>query len=307
MNVTVLGPQRRTSAARSAVRELLPDGPIATISAGWQERESETAELNDVLGGRMRNLALYARWQEMITADPEYAAAERRLYELLTERQEVYAMRLGHALAAAEGVTRRNKMADVRAEAEVDAVRAIQDLDRWHLVRVGEARAAFYAETGIGDRSSVAEQRADLAELVDDCSGMVVTGGHVGVLLHLLHIFGLAAMIKEPVITWSAGAMALSERVVLFHDQGPPGRQHPEVFAEGLGAFTGVLPFPHPRRRLRLSEPAQMSLLARRFAPRTCLLLPDGVRVDLDDGQPLPAGARRIDGDGHVIVEGSDG
>ncbi len=80
MNVTVLGPQRRTSAARSAVRELLPDGPIATISAGWQERESETAELNEVLGGRMRNLALYARWQEMITADPEYAAAERRLY-----------------------------------------------------------------------------------------------------------------------------------------------------------------------------------------------------------------------------------
>ncbi len=113
--------------------------------------------------------------------------------------------------------------------------------------------------------------------------------------LHLLHIFGLAAMIKEPLITWSAGAMALSERVVLFHDQGPPGRQHPEVYAEGLGAFSGVLPFPHPRRRLRLREPAQMSLLARRFAPRICLLLPDGVRVDLGDGQPLPAGARRID------------
>ena len=61
MNVTLLGPQRRTVAARAAVRELMPDGPIATINAGWQERESETAELDDVLGGRMRNLAALPR------------------------------------------------------------------------------------------------------------------------------------------------------------------------------------------------------------------------------------------------------
>ena len=33
-------------------------------------------------------------------------------------------------------------------------------------------------------------------------------------LLHLLHVFGLVSMIKQPVITWSAGAMALSDRVV---------------------------------------------------------------------------------------------
>ena len=140
MNVTVLGPQRRTSAARAAVRELMPDGPIATVNAGWQERESGTAELDEVLGGRMVNLGLYGRWQEMITADPEYAAAERRLTELLAERQEIYALRLGHALAAADAVSRRNKMPAVRAEAVADALRTIQELDRWHLTEVGEAR-----------------------------------------------------------------------------------------------------------------------------------------------------------------------
>ncbi len=153
----------------------------------------------------------------------------------------------------------------------------------------------------------MARQRAELAALVDECAGMIITGGHVGVLLQLLHVFGLAALIKPPVITWSAGAMALSERVVLFHDHGPPGRRRPEVFAEGLGAYSGVLPFPHPRHRLRLTEPEKMKTLARRFAPRRCLLLTDGVRVDLRDGQPLPAGARWINPDGIVVSEGTDG
>jgi hypothetical protein len=285
----------------------MPDGPIATVNAGWQEREPETDELDDVLGGRMANLRLHARWQQLLDADADYAAAERRLTELLSERQEMYALRLGHALAAVETVARRNKMPDVRAEAEEDALAAVRALDRWHLSRVAETRARFYAETGIGERTSVAEQRAELAQVVAGCAGMIITGGHVGVLLHLLHIFGLAAVIKEPLITWSAGAMALSDRIVLFHAQGPPGRRHPEVFAEGLGAFTGVLPFPHPRRRLPVGDLGQMSLLARRFAPRTCLLLPDGVRVDLHDDGPLPAGARRVDAGGHVIIEGSDG
>ena len=124
---------------------------------------------------------------------------------------------------------------------------------------------------------------------------MVVTGGHVGVLLHLLHIFGLAAAIRPPLITWSAGAMALSDRVVLFHDRGPPGRRHPEVYAEGLGAFSGVLPFPHPGGGCGSATPTRLRLLARRFAPRVCLLLPDGVRVDLraraTDCRPGPAGS----------------
>ena len=285
----------------------MPDGPIAAVSAGWQERESETDELNDVLGGRMRNLELYRRWQQLITADPDYRAAERRLHEQLDEQQELYALRLGPALAAIEAVGRRNRVPKLRVEAEADALRTLQDLDHWHLRRAGAIRTSFYAGIAIGERPSMARQRVELAALVDECAGMIITGGHVGVLLQLLHVFGLAALIKPPVITWSAGAMALSERVVLFHDHGPPGRRRPEVFAEGLGAYSGVLPFPHPRHRLRLTEPEKMKTLARRFAPRRCLLLTDGVRVDLRDGQPLPAGARWINPDGIVVSVGTDG
>ena len=58
-HVTVLGPQRRTTATRTAVAELVPTGSVAAINAGWRERESADAELGEVLGGRMVNLGLY--------------------------------------------------------------------------------------------------------------------------------------------------------------------------------------------------------------------------------------------------------
>ena len=66
---------------------------------------------------------------------------------------------------------------------------------------------------------------------------MVITGGHVGVLLHLLQVFDLASMIDSPVITWSAGAMALSERVFLFGEPTPQRPCEVEVYADGLGCL----------------------------------------------------------------------
>ena len=121
MKVTPLGPQRRTTAARTAVEELIPTGSVATINAGWRERESADRELGEVLGGRMINLRLYRRWSELVAGDPEYAAAERQLRDDLDEQQAVYALRLFHAVAALDEVHRRDKMPAVRA-AGPDAV-----------------------------------------------------------------------------------------------------------------------------------------------------------------------------------------
>lgn len=310
-HVTVLGPQRRTTATRTAVAELVPTGSVAAINAGWRERESADAELGEVLGGRMVNLGLYRRWQELTEEDPDYTAAERELTELLEEQQAVYAQRLFHAVAAIEEVNRRDKMSAVRAAAVADGIRALRALDTWHLGEVAASRQRFYEQTAIGERPSIVRHRRELAELVDDCAGLVITGGHVGVLLHLLHVFGIASMIDKPVITWSAGAMALSDRVVLFGAHRPAGRRLPEVWAEGLGVFSGVLTFPHHRHRLPMHDPYQLALLARRFKAWTCLLLDDGSRVDLTGAWPPPVGARWITRDGaiwarteeHVIEE----
>lgn len=313
MKITLLGPQRRTTAARAAVAELIPTGSVATINAGWREREAADVELGEVLGGRMINLRLYRRWSELVATDAEYAAAERKLTDDLEEQQATYAVRLFHAVAALDEVHRRDKMPSVRNAAVADGIRALRALDAWHLQETARSRQEFYTTTMIGERPSVVRHRREVAEMVESSSGMVITGGHVGVLLHLLHVFGLTAVIKPPVITWSAGAMALSDRVVLFGAHRPAGRRLPEVWAEGLGAYSGVLPFPHPRHRLPMHDPYQLALLARRFKGWTCLLFDDGVRADLTNGWPPPVGARWITREGavwtrteeHVIEERS--
>jgi cyanophycinase-like exopeptidase len=188
----------------------------------------------------------------------------------------------------------------VQAAATADAVLAVQELDRWHLSVVAETRDDFYARVRIDERDLVQAHRAEVDALVASCTGMVFAGGHVGVLLHVLHIFNLARLIRVPLIAWSAGAMALSDRVVLFHDFAPHGEREAEMYAEGLGVFANVLPFPHARRRLRLDNPDRLRLMARRFDPRKCLLLPDGTRVDLRDNEPLPAGARWLTRAGEI-------
>jgi hypothetical protein len=83
-----------------------------------------------------------------------------------------------------------------------------------------------------------------------------------------------------PVIGWSAGAMVLGERVVLFHDHPPQGPGYPEVFEIGIGLHRGVIPLPHASRRLDLDDPLRVQLFARRFRPAQCVVLDPKTRID---------------------------
>jgi hypothetical protein len=132
---------------------------------------------------------------------------------------------------------------------------------------------------------------------LDGVPTLVLTGGHVGVLLHVLPLF---AVTRPPVVVaWSAGAMALTERVLLFHDRAPHGPAHAEFAGRGLGWLTGVVLLPHARRRLRTEDPARMAELAVRAAPARCVVLDDGTRLDVD-GASLPASARVVAADGRI-------
>jgi hypothetical protein len=94
--------------------------------------------------------------------------------------------------------------------------------------------------------------------------------------------------------------MALTSRVVLFGDRAAQGPAHSEVYDEGLGVIEGLVLLPHARRRLRTDDLGRMSVLARRFAPASCLVLDDGVRVDLGPAGELPAQARVVGADGRI-------
>ena len=132
-------------------------------------------------------------------------------------------------------------------------------------------------------------------------AALAVAGGHVGVLMRVLRMFAVTP--PALVVAWSAGAMALTERVLLFHDRAPHGPAHAEFAGAGLGLLPGCVFLPHARRRLVLAHPAsdppaRTAMLARRAAPDRCVLLDDGVRLDLRPGADLPANARVLTLDG---------
>jgi hypothetical protein len=288
--VTVLGPQRRPT--------VRPVGPGAvTVTAGWQERESDDAELDRVLGGGTVNLRLHARWLDVLDADPELATAELNHRAVLDELQELYALQVEHAERAAAAIRRSSTRPRTRAAALADAESALRLLDAQHLARVAAAHADFEAAWRPAERPAVARHRAEVAELVAGATALVVTGGHVGVLLHVLQLFAaLEPGPPETVLAWSAGAMALTERVVLF------SAGQAETYAAGLGLLPDLVLLPHARRRLPLDDPERLGALARRFAPARCVVLDDGVRVDVGPGGELPPDARVIGPDGKLAA-----
>ena len=308
MRVILLGPQRRPTLAAVARSMGLP-GPVATITAGWQEREPDDSELSELLGARDVNLALYRRWLDVQERDPQYAAAERRLRDALGELQDVYLLRLDYALRAVYALQRRAD-SDGRARAGdtavagavAEAIAAVRELDEAHLGRISQERAEFYQAWPPHDRPVIAGHRAEVTRLLGDAAALVITGGHVGVLAGVLHLFNVAAALRSPVIAWSAGAMALSDRIILFYDRAPQGPGHPEVFGPGLGVLSHVVPLPHARARMLLDDAPRMAVFARRFAPARCVLLETGTRIDTDSGGSCPPDTRVLAEDGRVTA-----
>jgi hypothetical protein len=303
--VTLLGPQRRPS-LQHVVRDLDADAPVATVTAGWLEREHEDAELREILGGRGMNLGLHGRWLDVHQRDREFAHAERDHDLALAELRGMYLSQLDHALQAAYGLGNPHETRPrLSAAAFDDALEVIRLIDQQHLTRVRAVQQAFWSAWRPEERPAIAHHREELRDLLSQAQAVVVAGGHVGELLRVLHLFHVEPHLPRVVIAWSAGAMALSERVVLFHDFVPHGVAQTEVFGEGLGVVRGVVPLPHLRRRLRVDDPVRMSVLARRFAPACCVVLDDGVRLALSPDVRPPPGARVVTADGQITEAGA--
>jgi hypothetical protein len=239
------------------------------------------------------NLGLYRRGVEVAERDPVFAAGWDELRRTLAGLQEVYLLRLDYALRAVYAVQRQ---AGSGSEAAEEAVAAVRALDEAHLRRVNGARGEFYARLEPHARPVIAAHRDEVAAVLRDARALVMAGGHVGVLTDVLHLFNVAAALNggSLVIAWSAGAMALTDRIVLFHDRAPQGPGHPEVYGSGLSLLRDVVLLPHARARLLLDDAPRMAVLARRFAPARCVPLEAGSRIDVVDGA-WPAGVRLIE------------
>ncbi len=276
-DVVFLGPQFQEPNLAFALRRLAIRGPLVSISAGWQEREGELDELHAHVGMPVTDLGLYARAEAVLAADAELAAAYRQRQGLLRELQDLYRLRLTHAKDATRELLSRDGDPALVRSAQRASLRALRTLDHEHLRAIEREHAGFRRRLRPQQRASVVPHIRELRELIEPAAAVLVAGGHVAVLANRLRLFDLQRLLAgKTLIAWSAGAMALSDCIVLFHDHPPQGAGNAEVFDSGLGLMPGVVALPHAQARLALHEAERVAMFARRFAPARCLTLDHG-------------------------------
>ncbi len=271
-DVVFLGPQRLQPSVDQILEKLGVQGPVCAVTAGWQEREGEVEELQRHLDRQVFDLKLYSRADRLFAHNPLLRKAHSRRQAMLRDQQRAYRLRLYHALEALRSLEQLPNSSSARSSQIRAAMTALRQLDRHHLRRIEQIHSRF-PETSIPERGT----REEVLALLSSCRAVLIAGGHIAVLLNRLRLFGLHRQLQDKtVIAWSAGAMALCDRVVLFHDRPPQGAGDAEVFEKGLGIVKGVIALPQAGQRLVLDDRQRISRLARRMSPAHCLTLDPG-------------------------------
>ena len=313
MTITLLGPQRQRRSLDNKLASL-GGGTLSVISAGWQDEEGELDELaGSDYHGSLTELALHRRAEAVFDADPELFQAHRERQTQLKELQHYYRLRLGHALTALAEVQAvaldAPRPARWRRSQRRAALAAVRLLDRQHLRSIRRAHAAFASRWSLAQRPSraLAAEHQTLAALISNSRAVLIAGGHIGALIARLRLFELRPLLaQKPLIAWSAGAMALTETIVAFHDRPPQGPSHAEIIDLGLGLAPGLVLFPHAAERLRLDDRQRVATLAGRFAPLRCVTLETGTELVIDNGQLDSAlGSRQMNRSGRLVSIGA--
>lgn len=317
--LALLGPQRFTPTLGEAVGRAGVTGRLASVTAGWQEREAEDLELHEHLGERTENLMLYARSEDVLERDHELERAYRERQERIRALQEIYRGRLGHALEALREIEHRAEAAARGGSAghhgfapdllaiEIDsAMAAMRELDAHHEAQLAALHRDFDERLRPESRPAIERHVKQIERQLDRAEGVAIAGGHVAILLNRMRLFDLGRRIaSKAIFAWSAGAMAIAERVVVFHHFPPQGQGITELLEIGLGLAPGIVPLPHAHRRLALDDPERLSRVARRFAPAICVAMSDGGCLERSAaggavGWTSRGGMSRIEADGTV-------
>ena len=201
----LLGPQRFLTTAGTVVRSVAPEGPVATVTAGWEDRESADGELDEVMEGRSRNLHLYGRLSDVLVSDEHFATEALAHRDAMDELAGLYSLRLQRALDSVYAVARRPARPAVAEAAFADAVRGVRDIDDWYLRTVDQLYGELEAAASPEDSEPIARHRHEVAELLRDAAVVAIAGGHVGILLRCLRLFAVGPRPELPVVAWSAG------------------------------------------------------------------------------------------------------
>lgn len=286
----LLGPQSPVSNLRQAVDTIAADGPIVVITAGWRDSEGEIDELKAELARPIEDLLIYQRAEEVFVCEPELRALKRERQDKLRELQRLYRIRLAPAMSAARKLLRATAEPELLRLEQRAAISQVRALDRHHLRRIVAVHRAFDQRRALLQIPAATAQRDAVQQRVANAGLVLIAGGHVAVLLNRLRLFRLGEWLNQkPVIAWSAGAMALSDRIVLFHHNAPQGKRDAEVLDAGLGIVGNRVLLPDARHRLSWSNRRRLALFSRRFSPAACCTLDCGSMIHIEDGRVLTA------------------
>ena len=302
MKGALLGPQHTTATVQNVVKQLALDARVALVTAGWQEREDQDAELHQLLGKKTLNLNLYERGEQVFATDKEYAKLHRARQDRMRQRQEYYRLRINRFGDAALDIARMAAGSEYEADEARVSIESIRNCDLAHIAHCRAAREEFEHVAKPFERPSIAKHRAEITDILRSTKVLAIAGGHVAVLLNRLRMFGINDLIADQVlVAWSGGAMVTGDQVVLFHESPPQGAGVSEVMDEGLGLHHGVLPLPYPKMRLKLDDPLRVGWLARRNDPVRCIAFDHGEYVMFDEKKWFGAsGTQWLKTDGSV-------
>jgi uncharacterized membrane protein len=291
----LFGPQRPVlNLGEAFAGAMIPDAPVGVISAGWQEAEGDFSELAAIVDRPLVDLNLYHRAEEVFAGDEQLSTAYRQRQDRLQELQRLYRQRLRQLTIAARQVRRADAPADLVAAEYRHAIAQLRALDRHHLHRIESVYAEFAGPVSAANSALLAGHIAAIEERIARCETVVLTGGNVMVLLNRLQLFGMRSLLaSRHLVAWSAGAMVLSDRVVLFHDSKSLGRRDAELLGAGMGIVPGYVLLPDATRRLQGRDTLRVSLFSGRFSPAQCVTLDSGACLRFE-GQAVAA-AQRID------------
>ena len=209
MTVVLTGPQYVLPHVGGVLRELKVRGPVAVVTAGWQERETDPGLVPD-LGVPTVNLMLHSRAEDVFAKDKDFGAAYKERQTRLRMMQDFYRVRLDHAREAAHSISVRHVEPSLLAEERRASVDSVRHLDRDHLARCASVNGAFDERWPLAGRQHVEAHKKELAALIAPTDAVLIAGGHVAVLLNRLKLFDFMSLIgNRTLIAWSAGAMTL--------------------------------------------------------------------------------------------------
>lgn len=285
MPVTILGPQRPVANLPEVLGSLGVRGPVALISAGWRYDEDRDEPVRAALAMTVHNLRLYQAYAEIEREAPDLARAYGRKQSELIRVKGIYRAALAPAVEAVRALWADRR--DPTCPFFEAALRHLHALDRLFLAQAATLHRQFDEEVRPARHPLVWATNARVRDILAGVDAVLLAGGHVGILRNRLAFFGIDRLLAgQNVVGWSAGAMVLGERVMLYHDH-VPGESRPAEYLDlGVGLVPDTVFLPHAHARLKLDDADAVALLAARIEPLRA--------IALEPGAWLPEGQRSV-------------